>query len=277
MEHQREQAAGLGLVRREPRNEAPEPDRFLGQAPTPRIRAGHVIPATAEGRVDGLEHRSEAERQLVGLRNLDADARVADLGLHADEPLSHGGGRDHERGRDPGRVEAQHGLQHERRPHPLLDRRMGADEEQREALVREGALRRGGSLRLVDHRMEGGERAGLDREVSAGVDQAPAGRGEEPGLRLLGHAVARPRGERRDEGVTQGVLCRGHVARAPREVRDQPAVRGPGRQLDGPVRVVRGGPAHITRLGRTSTTPVVAAGQRAAQSSAVSRSATSIS
>ena len=56
-----------------------------------------------------------------------------------DEPLAHGGGRDQEGRRDGGGVEAQDGLQDQRRADAGVDRRMRAGEHQREALVRDVA------------------------------------------------------------------------------------------------------------------------------------------
>ena len=102
--------------------------------------------------------------------------------------------------------------------------------------------------------------------------EPPSRDGEQPRLRLVGHAVARPALERRQEGIAERVLGARDVAGARSQIGDEPAVRGARGQLGGAMGVV----AHIARFGRTSTAPVSAAGQRAAQSSAVSRSGTLI-
>ena len=59
----------------------------------------------------------------------------ADLALGAHQALAHRGRRDQEGRRDRGGVEAEHGLQDQRRANAGVDRRMRAGEHQREALV----------------------------------------------------------------------------------------------------------------------------------------------
>ena len=149
---------------------------------------------------------------------------------------------------------------------------------------------------------------GLARAPAAGhVDQPPARRGEQPGFRCQRHALRRPGGERRSEGVGQRVLGRRHVAAARGEPGDQLAIALPRRLLGramrrvadmAPGHVAPGHIApghiapghiapghialghialgHIAQIGRTSMAPRCAPGQRAAQASAASRSGTSI-
>ena len=77
-------------------------------------------------------------RDLIRRRDLERDLRLADLVLRAHQPLAHRLRRNEERPRDRYRVEAEHGLQHQRRVHVGIDRRMRADEQQLQALVGKG-------------------------------------------------------------------------------------------------------------------------------------------
>jgi hypothetical protein len=62
VEHQRQQPAHLRLGWHPLPQHAREPERFVGQAPRPRIGTGGVLPTAAVGGVDGVEHRIEPLR-----------------------------------------------------------------------------------------------------------------------------------------------------------------------------------------------------------------------
>ena len=129
------------------------------------------------------------------------------------------------------RVEAEHGLQHQRRVHGRIDRRMRADEQQFQPLVGKFGCRHQGAGLL------GGKdevRLGLpaDRRVAGHVDRASPRHRQQPGLGIVGDAVARPGRQRRVKGVGQAVLRRRHVARAGGEEGKQPAVGPACRLLD---------------------------------------------
>ena len=116
------------------------------------------------------------------------------------------------------------------------------------------------------------------RSVAArAVDQHPAGSGDEPGFRALGHAAARPMLERADERLAQRVLGEVEVARAAREIRQEAPVGVPRRLLGGAVRDAAQTRASSSSTGRTSTAPPTAAGLRAAHARASSRVGTSSS
>ena len=269
MEHQRQESLSLRLVRPQPRHESAEPDRLLGQPVPARIGAGHVLPAAAVSGVDRLEDGVEPRGELARRRDLEADAGFADLRLHAHQALAHRGRRDEERRGDPRGVEPEHGLQHQRCAGGLVDRRVRADEEQRQPLV--GKRCRRGVGPLVQHDLQidlGGRR---DAGVARAVYQAAPRGGEQPGHGVIGHAGARPRLERGEQRVAERVFRARHIAPARGEVREQPSVRDARRELG---RLA--GVPHILRLGRTSAAPVAADGQRAAHSSARSRSGTSM-
>ena len=88
MEHQREQAGGFGLAGQQVDDEPAEPDRFLGEAPTPWIAAGHVLPRRAVRGIDRLEHRElvlagHAGDGIVTLRQGMRTVEVADAVLES--------------------------------------------------------------------------------------------------------------------------------------------------------------------------------------------------
>ncbi len=139
VKHEREQPAHLGLLRQAGAQHAREPDRLVGEPPGPRIDAGRVLPRVAVGAVDRVEHGFQPLRQLARLGHLEGDAGLANLGLRAHQALSHGRRRNEKRLADLGRIEAEHRLQHERRVHVGVDRRVRAHEEHLQSLVWNGA------------------------------------------------------------------------------------------------------------------------------------------
>lgn len=106
---------------------------------------------------------------------------------------------------------------------------MGADEEQGEALIREGG-RGGGALRgEVDQRAGGG---GADAGVAGLVGQTPTGGGQQPGLRPVRHALCGPGAQGGGERIRQSVLSGRDVARAGGEPGQEAAVGGAGGGFD---------------------------------------------
>src|SRR5713101_8313677 len=104
-----------------------------------------------------------------------------------------------------------------------------------------------------------------------------ARRSQQPGFRILWHAISRPNLECSYQRIAESVLRAGHVARVRGEVCHQTAVGLASHPFDRPVSALLIAPAHpVTRSlvagarGRTSTAPIEAAGQRAAHSSAAS-------
>jgi hypothetical protein len=159
---------------------------------------------------------------------------------------------------------------------------MGAGEHEREATV-------GNRLALRRLEVFGDEGKGCCGRLgvappAAGVDQLSPRRRDEPAFRVRGNALLRPGRERGGEGVGERILRRRHVAFARGEKGDELAVALARRALGGRARLTarigragaRRGACHIAQTGRTSTAPVAAPGQRAAQAIAASRSAASI-
>ena len=73
-------------------------------------------------------------------------------------------------------------------------------------------------------RTSASEAASALRRRRDGVYEAPPRRGRQPALRVHGHALDRPDGERGAEGVGERVLGARHVARAGREIGHELAV-----------------------------------------------------
>ena len=150
---------------------------------------------------------------------------------------------------------------------------MRAHEQQRESMVRQ---RRRSILRaLLEHQRQLGLGGRGDLRVSRAVHEPAARGGQEPRLGGDRHTRARPRLERREQGVAERVLGAGHVSPARGEGGHEPPVRRARRQL-GRRRDVGHAGGGGGMFGRTSAAPVAADGQRAAHSSAFSRLGTSI-
>ena len=224
--------------------------------------------------------------QLIAPGHAKRNARLTNLGFRAHQPLAHGAGR-HQEGRgDGGGVQAQGGLQDQRRTHRDVERRVGAGEHQAQAFVGDRAGRVGARIGFVEQPGQLLRNALADALVPVGVDHAPPRHRQQPGLRVVRQAVHRPVDQRARKGVGQGVFGQRHVAGAGGEKSNQPAVALPRRQLGGVVgrATLRAGRHrddlsrgnHIAQTGRTSIVPCAAPGQRAAQLMAASRSAASI-
>ena len=169
-------------------------------------------------------------------------------------------------GDDASRVEAQHHLQDQRRADGLLDRRVGADEEQLELAV--GDPR--GPKPAACSRRRREPTAGRVRRAAPPrrVDQVTPRHGEQPGIGTPGTPVRRPGREgpaiaspRASSAAVMSPAVRGQVG-------DQAAIGGPTtrRRCAGVIPRRRSPSGHRGRgsSGRTSTQAVVADGQRSA-------------
>jgi hypothetical protein len=273
VQHQRQQAQGLGLIRQQAGQQAAQPQGLVGQVAALGVGAGGVGPAFGIAGVDGVEHRAQARRQVGQRRHRKRDAGLADARLGPHQALAHGGRR-HQKGRADGRrVQAQQRLQHQRRAQRRVDGRVGAGEHQRQPAVGDLvalAGHVGGRLRPLAQQLQRVGRRRVRLAGAGGVDQPVARGGQQPGLGVGRHALGRPGGQGGGEGIGQRVFGRRHVARARRQQRHQLAVAAARHRLGG------GGRNHISQIGLTSMVPCGALGQRAAQCSAASRSGTSI-
>ncbi len=267
VQRQREQSQRLGLLRQQRCDQAREPDPLLRQAAAARLRAGRIGPALRVDGVDRLQHGIKSRGELVALRHAERNPGLPDPVLRAHQALAHGRWGDQERRGDRRGVEAEHRLQHQRRAHAGVDRRMRAGEHQPQALVGNPGLcacivdpvrqQRQRRFRLLPH-----------APAPRGIDELAPGHRQQPGFGHTRDPAARPIGERLHESLGQRVLRPRDVARARSEKGDQLAVARARHCLRG----LR----YITQTGRTSMAPCCAPGQRAAHASAASRSGASI-
>ena len=132
-QHQRQQPVRLGLVRHQPGQRSPEPERLGREVAT----GGRGRIALVEDQVDDREHGRQSVRQQVGGRHAEGDSGGLDLPLGPDEALRHRRLADQERAGD------LRGCQSPERPQRQRDLRIGrecgmaAGEEELQPLVRE--------------------------------------------------------------------------------------------------------------------------------------------
>jgi hypothetical protein len=137
------------------------------------------------------------------------------------------------------------------------------------------------STAMDERAFELGELQLLAPRAANPVERAVAGRGRDPGPRIARNPVARPRLERRDEGIGERLLGEVEVT----QDADQRSQDPPGFLAERPLDLLANGvgvqPATLpeptsgmsmSRSGRTSIEPYAAPGHRAAASSAASRS-----
>lgn len=222
VQHQGQQAHRLGLVRHQLDQQTAELHRLLREPAAAGQTVG--LPAMAVSRIDRLQHRAQARRPLGRTRDLERNAGVADLLLGAAQALADRRRPGEIGRRDARRVEAEHDLQHQRRPHRRIERRMGADEQQFQTLVGKLVRQLVGFRRLAvgdEDRLGEPPHAALAR----GVDQpAPRGR-QQPGFRLLRHAFFGPGLQRGAQRIGQRILGAGEVLRVGGEKRQQAQAR----------------------------------------------------
>jgi len=142
----------------------------------------------------------------------------------------HRGGLHGEHASDAFRVEAEHDLEHERRAHRGVERRVRAREQHLQSpvgdLVRvQIGLGERGRYTVVEWR-RGARRRGVEQ-----IADAVASHGHEPPLRVVGDAGPRPGAQSPLEGVGERILGEGDVPRQSREQRHQPPIRCPRNTL----------------------------------------------
>jgi hypothetical protein len=195
----------------------------------------------------------------------------------AHQALAHGGGRDEKGGGNLLGGEAENRLQDQRRAHAALDRRMRAGEHQRQAPIRDALAFPGRGLELVGHPRQVLLSRGSRLASTYRVRLPPPGDREQPGVRVLWHAIDRPRPKRLRKGVAERILRARHVARPGRKESDEAAIALAGHTLGGAAGLVRIGHFQLpcaSTTGRISIAPYLLEGQRLAQAIASSRSST---
>src|SRR6202049_3810319 len=109
------------------------------------------------------------------------------------------------------RIQAQNRLEHKRRVHGRIDRRVGAYEEQLQPFI--WKLRRQAHLLgLFPKEQESGLARYGYLLMTHKIDKGVARRRQQPGLRILRHSVSRPSRERSYQRIAEGVLSAGYVA-----------------------------------------------------------------
>ncbi len=236
IEHERQQALRFRLGGHEPQQQTAKVYRFHGQSFAARIGPRDIVRTAAISSIDRLQHGIQTRRQLLRLGKFEPNAGVADFRLRAGEPLAHRRGPREERGGDARRVEAQHGLQHERRARGGGDRRMRADEHEFQPFV--GKYHAAGKLLcLLGRRAQRWRGVRVHADMTGIVDQPPPRHGQQPRLGLLRHAALRPGFERGFKCVGERLLRRRHIVRARGEKGDEAAIGVTRRLFDRAARV----------------------------------------
>ena len=121
------QPVHLGLARRQPGQDAPEPQRVLAQrGPHPVVAGGRRV-ALVEDQVDDLEHRRQPRRELVAGRDLERrPARRPAPASRARSAARRSALAHEERARDRGRREAAEHPQRQRDPRLGREHRDGS-------------------------------------------------------------------------------------------------------------------------------------------------------
>jgi hypothetical protein len=248
-------------------------DGLLAQLRAHQHVTGRGPVALGEDQVHDPQHRRQPLGERFRGRHPEGDARLADLALGPHQPLRHGRLGDQEHRGDLGGGEPAHRAQGEGHAHAEVQRRVAAQEDQRQPVVPR-AGRRAGRRRLAHGRLL---LPRAPRLPPPPVERLMPRRGGQPGRRVGRDPGGRPLAQRGRARLLHGLLGLLEVAEEPGHGRHRaPPVRaedrvqlgrGPGGRRVAQLRP----PTSIT--GRTSTDPVVAAGIRRAQRSASSRSA----
>ncbi len=284
-QEQGEEPNGLGLLGHELRHQPRQPDRLGTQlAADQRVACRGAVPLV-EDQVEDREHAVEPlGQELVG-RHPVRDPGVAYLLLGPDQSLGERGLGNQEGTRDLGRGEAAERSQGERDAGVHRESRMAAGEHQAKPIVAEAAVAPEAHVVLLSSAVDEGaldlgELQGLATCPADPVEGAVSRRGGDPCPWVARNAIPRPGLERGHERVGERLLGQVEVAQDADERREDPT----GLVTEGPLDVladrVGGQPAApapatsespMSRIGRTSTEPYAAPGQRPAASSAASR------
>jgi len=156
------------------------------------------------------------------LRDFELNAGVADLSLGTHQALPHRGRRNQERVGNARGIEAKNGLEHKRRVHSRINRRMGTHEEQFQPFI--WKLRRHSCLPFFPEELERGFARFNHLPMTHQIDKGAARRRQQPGLGILRHAISRPDRERRQQRIAESVLRGSQVVRVRGKVSHQTAI-----------------------------------------------------
>jgi hypothetical protein len=266
-QHQREQTGDLAVAGQQPPQLARQPDRLAREVAALEVGARRRGVALVEDQVEHMEHDAQPLGTLGLGRELERHAGGLEPLLGAADALGHRRLGHQERVRDLQRGEAADGAQGERELRRRRQPGLAAEEQQpqRVVLAVAGVLARGGREQRVggDLRRGGLLAAPLGPLRPHLVDQPARGHGDQPGARVLGHAVARPLRGGGDERLLHRVLGRVEAPVAPHE-RAEDLRREPAQQVLLGGRQLHTSSPPASMIGRTSIAANVAFGQRAA-------------
>jgi hypothetical protein len=217
-QHQRQQAARLGLARHQPGQRPRQPDRLRAQVRPDHVRARGRAVTLVEQQVQHGQDPGDALGEQARGRHPVRDRGVADLALGADDPLRHGRLGHQQRAGDLGRGQPGQRPQRERDPRLERQRRVAAREDEPEPVIADAAAvglgqvptRRIGASRLEQGRLA--QLGGLVGAAAQHVDRAVAGGGGQPGAGTDRHPVTLPRLQGAGERVLRALLGQVPVA-----------------------------------------------------------------
>lgn len=146
-----------GPPAQDPQKQWTKPDRLVRQAKIQR-------PALFESPANGLKQGPKPLLPILRIGNSEGNSRLTDLPLRPHKALADRGGQRQKQRRDALRRKPQHSLQHQRRSHAGLKRRMRALKHQPRPFVRNGMVYQ---ARLLFFRQK------LKRRLSPGGGLAP--------------------------------------------------------------------------------------------------------
>lgn len=130
---QRGEPQRLGVLRQEGTEGRGEVERFPGERVD--LAGSGRLPVDGIGAVHGFEHSGEPGGKVSAVGNRKRDSSITDTTFGSDQTLRQGGRRQMEHGGDVDGVDAEHGLQHERRTDARIDRRVRTDEQEFKTLI----------------------------------------------------------------------------------------------------------------------------------------------
>ena len=253
-QHQRQESVDLGLVRHELGEGSAKPDRLRSQVCSAAV-------SLVEDQVHDREHGGEAVGEQMRRRHTEGDSGVPDLVLRADEPFGHGLLGDEESAGDLLGAQATERSQRKRNLRIERERGVATREHELEPLIRNRRI-----VHFVLHGLGHVEQMNLRGEgaiATDAVDGAVASGGHEPSTRIVGRAFSGPTLGGGRERLLRGFLGELEVV----EKTDQRSEDAPPLVAEDVLERYR------STTGRTSTAPPMrAAGTRAANSTAASRS-----
>ena len=207
-QHQAQQPDGFRFGQQF-RQQAPEADGLGGKIGARQRFAGGRRIAFVENEIEHVQHGVEALRQLLARGHLIWDVRLGDFAFGAHDALRQRRRRHQKCACDFLRGQAADFAQRQGDTRVRRQRRMAASKNQAQPVIFEAVLRvqvitrvrRFPAFQMIG---EGGQRGVKACPAAQPVDGFEASRGNEPGARILRHAIARPAFERRHERVMQG-------------------------------------------------------------------------